>query len=208
MLVWRLWPLSEEELFERGKEQMEKGTLFDMKRAVERLSGAARETIIRTTPYKEEIAEFRQKLEAVKAPTPSEAQRFFQQGELVAKARQSRRPPSRVWSNLIACSAMSRPRRHWVQRAAGRWRTWKKTAESGAVQERTSRAGSGPTSCEPRANMPTPNASGPASSSFTATIPRRGDPAGSPQSPAEIACPNYSPRRTRRPQRDHLCGFA
>ena len=70
-LVWRFWPLGEEELFERGKAEMDKGTLYDMQRAwsdyLEPLEKKYPEHA-----YKDEVAEFRRRLEAAKAPPPGD----------------------------------------------------------------------------------------------------------------------------------------
>ncbi len=114
-LVWRFLPLSEEQLFERGKEQMEKGTLFDMTRAWTDYL----EPLEKNHPdhaYKDEVAEFRRRWEAAKSPTPSEAQRFYQQGELLQKQGDSA-GAQRVWTNLIAAFGEVQAEKAWVQRA-------------------------------------------------------------------------------------------
>jgi TolA-binding protein len=70
-------------------------------------------------PYKAEVAAMRRKLEDAQAPsppTPSEAQRFFQQGELLRK-QGNPAAAQEIWTNLIAAFSEVESEKEWVNRA-------------------------------------------------------------------------------------------
>jgi serine/threonine-protein kinase len=113
VLAWKFWPLSQDQLYERGARLMESGAEVDMQRAwTDYLDPLERE--YPEHRYKEEVEKLRQKWEAARAP--SEAQRFFQQGELLA--RQGNPAAARqMWHNLIDAFAEVEAEKAWVERA-------------------------------------------------------------------------------------------
>jgi tRNA A-37 threonylcarbamoyl transferase component Bud32 len=115
ILTWKFWPLNQDELYQRGAKLMESDSLYDMKQAwTEYL-----EPLERDYPdhaYKEEVAAFRLKWEAAKAPHPSEAQLFFQQGELLHK-QGNPAAARQVWRSLIDVFADVDAEKEWVNRA-------------------------------------------------------------------------------------------
>lgn len=114
-LAWRLWPLNQDQLFERGSELMASESLYDMHRAwAEYLDPL--EKRYPDHPYQEKLAEFRQKWEAAKSPYLTEGQRFFLQGELLLK--QGNPTAARaVWRNLIDAFGEVESEKLWVTRA-------------------------------------------------------------------------------------------
>jgi len=107
--------LNQDELYQRGAKLMESDSLYDMKQAwTEYL-----EPLERDYPdhaYKEEVAALRLKWEAAKAPHPSEAQLFFQQGELLHK-QGNPAAARQVWRNLIDVFEDVDAEKEWVNRA-------------------------------------------------------------------------------------------
>jgi serine/threonine protein kinase len=115
ILTWALWPLNQDQLFERGAKLMESDNLAEMQHAwVDYLDPL--QTRFPDNPYQEKVEAFRLKLDAAKSRHPGEAQRFFQQGELLrqqgnlAAARQ-------IWSSLIDVFQEVDSEKEWVQRA-------------------------------------------------------------------------------------------
>ena len=116
ILTWKLWPLSERELYERGAKLMETGSLYDMKYAWTEYLGPLEERYP-DHAYQNELADFRLKWEAAKAPQqPSEAQRFFQQGELLQK-QGNHAGAQHLWRNLIDAFGEVKADKEWVSRA-------------------------------------------------------------------------------------------
>lgn len=114
-LAWRLWPLNQDQLFERGAELMETESTYDMHRAwTEYLEPLERR--YPDHPYQEKVAAYKKKWEAAKSPQPSEAQRFFQQGELLLKEGHPR-DAQNVWRNLIDAFGDIDAEKKWVERA-------------------------------------------------------------------------------------------
>jgi serine/threonine-protein kinase len=117
-LVWTFWPHSEHDLFERGAALMASDQRVDWERAWrEYLEPLERR--FPGHPYQEEVARFRQQLEASRAPAvPGEAQRFYQQGEAlrqqgnVAAARD-------VWRGVVDAFGEVEAEKEWVRRAEG-----------------------------------------------------------------------------------------
>jgi len=115
-VTWMLWPLSEREMYERGAKLMESESLFDMKRAWTEYFGPMEERYP-NHPYQDELADFRRRWEAAKAPPqPSEAQRFFLQGEQLHK-QGNRAAAKEVWRNVIDAFGDVPVERDWVNRA-------------------------------------------------------------------------------------------
>jgi hypothetical protein len=115
ILVWTFWPASAGYLFEHGARLMASERLGDMERAWnEYLEPLERR--YPDHPYRADVDRFRQKLQDARTPAPSEAQRFFRQGEQrlrvgdVQGARQ-------VWRNLIDVFRGAGAEAEWVQRA-------------------------------------------------------------------------------------------
>jgi predicted Ser/Thr protein kinase len=115
VLTWKLWPSSQDELYAGGAKLMESDSLFDMQRAwrdyLEPL-----ESRYPGHPYKEKVEEFRQRLEAAQSPHPSEAKRFFQQGEHL-KQQGDFAAAYQVWHGLIDAFEPVEAEKEWVERA-------------------------------------------------------------------------------------------
>jgi serine/threonine-protein kinase len=118
LLTWKLWPLSQDELYQRGAKLMESESLYDMQTAWrEYLEPLERN--YPDHPYKAEVAALRAKWEVARAPAAapsSEAQRFFQQGELLQKQGNPGAAQA-VWTNLIAVFGEVESEKEWVSRA-------------------------------------------------------------------------------------------
>jgi hypothetical protein len=115
VLVWGFWPLSEDQLFQRGAKLMESESLYDMNRAWSEYLEPL-ETRYPNHPYKEPVASYRKKWHAAKLPRVSEAQRFFQQGEMQLK--QGNAAGARlIWTNLIDVFGEVESEKEWVSRA-------------------------------------------------------------------------------------------
>lgn len=115
LVAWKVWPLSEDELFARGSQLMESEKLVDMQAAWREYLDPL-ETRFPDHAYKEKVAEYRRKWESMKAPTPSEAQRFYQQGELLRK-HGNLVSAEQVWRSLIDVFEDVDAEKEWVQRA-------------------------------------------------------------------------------------------
>jgi serine/threonine-protein kinase len=116
ILVWAFWPLSQDQLYERGARLMESGRLYDMQMAWSEYLDPL-ETRYPNHPYKEQVDAFRLKRQAALAGQPaSEAQRFFQLGEF-HKRQGDLAGAQQVWRNLIAVFGAVETDREWVQRA-------------------------------------------------------------------------------------------
>jgi tRNA A-37 threonylcarbamoyl transferase component Bud32 len=115
ILTWKSWPLNQDELYQRGAKLMESPSLSDMKLAwTEYLEPLERD--FPDHPYQEEVAALRLKWEAAKAPHPSEAQLFFQQGELMQK-QGNPKAARNVWRSLIDAFGEVDAEKEWVNRA-------------------------------------------------------------------------------------------
>jgi predicted Ser/Thr protein kinase len=100
ILVWTFWPLDEQALYEHGAQMMASARLADMEAAwSEYLEPLQRR--FPDHPYRAEVERFRAKLEAGRAPLPSEAQRLYRQG--VQRLQQGDVTGARqIWRNLSA----------------------------------------------------------------------------------------------------------
>ena len=115
VLAWGLWPLNQEQLYQRGAKLMETENLTEMQHAwsdyLEPL-----ESRFPDHPYKEKVDEFRTKWEAAKTAHPSEAQRFFHQGE-VLQQQGNLAEARKVWSSVIDVFQDVDTEKAWVARA-------------------------------------------------------------------------------------------
>jgi serine/threonine-protein kinase len=126
ILVWRFWPLNQDELYQRGAKLMESESLYDMNQAwSEYLEPLERG--YPDHPYKEQVAALRLKWESAKVPHPSEAQLFFQQGELMQK-QGNPAEARKVWRNLIDAFGEVDAEKEWVERASRALRDLEKAA--------------------------------------------------------------------------------
>ena len=131
IVAWKSWPLSQEELYQRGANLMESESLYDMKQGwTEYLEPLDRNHP--GHPYKEEVAAFRLKWETAQLPHSSEAQRFFQQGELLQKQGNSA-AAQKVWRNLIDAFSDIPSEKEWVHQAR---RALSDTEKAGANKDR------------------------------------------------------------------------
>ncbi len=115
ILTWTFWPLGPDQLFERGRQLMAKGDPYSIQHAWTDYLGPL-ETNYPDHPYQEEVEAFRLKRDLARSLQASEAQRFFQQGELLHKQGQVQEA-QKVWSNLIAAFGAVEAEKEWVQRA-------------------------------------------------------------------------------------------
>jgi serine/threonine protein kinase len=114
-VTWKLWPASQDELFHGGEKLMQSTSLYDMERAWSDYLGPL-ESRYPEHPYKEQVAEFRAKWENAKSPHPSEAQRFFQQGELLQK-QGNPAAAQKIWTSLIDAFGEVDAEKMWVGKA-------------------------------------------------------------------------------------------
>jgi tetratricopeptide (TPR) repeat protein len=115
VVVWTFWPLNEQQLFERGERLMKTGEMVDMERAWREYFGPLQNRFP-DHPYQEELAHYRQVLEEARAPQPSEAQRFFHQGELL-RQQGNLTAAAQTWRNLVAAFGGVDAAQEWVMRA-------------------------------------------------------------------------------------------
>jgi hypothetical protein len=115
VIVWTFWPLSMETLYARGAKLMASERLADMQEAwgeyLEPLN-----TRYPDHPYQEEVKKFRLKLQAAEAPGPTEAQRFYQQGERLQQDGDLK-GAQRVWQATILVFKDVEREQQWVRRA-------------------------------------------------------------------------------------------
>jgi serine/threonine-protein kinase len=118
VLVYALWPVSNETLYQRGAELMASDSISDWKKAFEDYFDPL-EKRDPDHPYKKEVAEFRKRLDAAlrgdEAP-PGEAERFFRLGE---RQRQDGdfTGARRTWQNLVRAFGYVPQERTWVDQA-------------------------------------------------------------------------------------------
>lgn len=115
LIVWAFWPLDMEALYSRGAALMKSGRPSDMEEAwrdyFEPLNRRFPEH-----PYKEDVDKYKGMLDAARATAPTEAQRFYQQGERLAQVGQLVEA-KRVWQNLIEAFHDVEREKDWVRRA-------------------------------------------------------------------------------------------
>jgi tRNA A-37 threonylcarbamoyl transferase component Bud32 len=115
IFTYGLWPLSEDEMYKRGAGLMERGSLADMQRAWTEYLGPL-ENGYPEHRYKEELEKYRRKWENAKSAQPSEAQRFYQQGELL-RQQGNWAAAAHVWQNVIDVFKDVDAEKAWVRRA-------------------------------------------------------------------------------------------
>lgn len=115
IIVWTFWPLSEQQLFEHGEQLMKSGELHDMERAWREYFEPL-ESRFPDHPYQEHLAKYRLALDSARAPYPCEAQRFYQQGELL-RQQGNLAGAAQVWRNLVVAFEGVEPAKDWVLRA-------------------------------------------------------------------------------------------
>src|SRR5262245_3076090 len=115
LIAWAFWPLDQDTLFQRGAKLMASSRLSDMNEAFRDYFDPL-ERRFPDHPYKEEVEKFRIRHEALKNPTPSEAQHFFQLGQRLRQEGNDR-AAREVWSSLVIAFEGSDADRDWVQRA-------------------------------------------------------------------------------------------
>jgi serine/threonine-protein kinase len=115
VIVWTFWPAGERSLFEHGAALMETGQLVEMEHAwTDYFEPLNRR--FPNHPYAAELERYRQQLEAARSPEPSEAQRFYRQGEALLRQGDVR-AAGRTWRNLVAVFQDVDAERDWVGRA-------------------------------------------------------------------------------------------
>ncbi len=135
-LVWTFWPLGPDALFERGAALMATAKPADWELAWREYL----EPLERRFPghaYQEEVAGFRKKIEAARLAehTPSDAQRFFQQGERLRQEGHFHQA-QQVWRNLVTVFSGVAAEEEWVRRAQ---KSLDELAKVAAIEERWQR---------------------------------------------------------------------
>jgi serine/threonine protein kinase len=113
VIVWTFWPASPETLFQRGAELMAQKDPASWDRAWKEFFQPLNERYP-DHPHRAEVEQFRKQFEAAQAPT--EAQRFFQQGERLRRDGQTA-AAARLWKNLVTVFAGDESAKEWVARA-------------------------------------------------------------------------------------------
>ena len=116
-IVWAFWPLSADALFERGSKLMASKRQADWERAWEEYLGPLNANFP-DHPYQEEVVGFKKKIDTARrnAEVPSEAQRFYLQGQRLFKEGQFKQAQT-VWNNLIQAFAGVDEEKEWFERA-------------------------------------------------------------------------------------------
>ena len=117
ILAYGFWPANQEYLYRHGAGLMERGNLFDMQRAwTEYLGppGGTRFPSIRIRTRSRNIGSNAQ--EAAKSAQPTEAQRFYQQGEQL-RQQGNWAAAALVWRNVVDVFKEVDVEKEWVQRA-------------------------------------------------------------------------------------------
>jgi serine/threonine-protein kinase len=128
IIVWTFWPMSEQQLFERGEQLMKSGERHDMERAWREYFEPL-ESRFPNHPYQEQLATYRLALDTARSPLPSEAQRFYQQGELL-RQQGNLAAAAEMWRNLVAAFDGLEPAHDWVMRAERGLMELEKAAEN------------------------------------------------------------------------------
>ena len=115
ILVWTFWPLSEQQLFDRGEALMKTGEMANMERAWREYFQPLQDRYP-NHPYQEQVEKYRLALEAARSPQASEAQRFFQQGEQLRQQGDFGRAKA-VWQNVVAAFRDVDAEKEWVHRS-------------------------------------------------------------------------------------------
>jgi hypothetical protein len=115
-IVWAFWPLSADALFEHGAKLMASPRQADWERAWDEYLGPLN-TNYPDHPYQEQVAGFKKKIDAARrgAETPSEAQRFYFQGQRLFKEGQFKQAKS-MWDNVVLVFSGVEEEKEWVER--------------------------------------------------------------------------------------------
>jgi serine/threonine-protein kinase len=120
VLAWTFWPASARGLYEKASRLMASPDATDWELAWREYLQPLGERFP-DHPYQQQVAEFRQRIEAARAKDKaggvSEAQRFYSQGKLL---RQNGNPAAAraVWQNLVNVFADVPAEAEWVRRAS------------------------------------------------------------------------------------------
>jgi hypothetical protein len=114
-IAWAFWPPDQETLFRKGAELMASSRPADAERAWRDYLQPLQDRFP-DHPYQEEVAGFAAKLEALRNPSASEAQRFFQLGERLRKDGNDA-AALHIWQSLIAAFDGIDAEKNWVRQA-------------------------------------------------------------------------------------------
>jgi serine/threonine-protein kinase len=116
-IVWAFWPMSAQSLFDHGAKLMASQRQADWDRAWNEYFQPLNSNFP-NHPYQKEVAEFQKQIDDARrrAETPSEAQRFYLQGQRLFKEGQFL-PAKKVWDNMIQVFAGIDEEKDWVKRA-------------------------------------------------------------------------------------------
>lgn len=114
VLAWTFWPMSSAQLYERGAELMAQEHIVDKERAWrEYLEPLNRQ--FPDHPYQAEVQKLREQLDDARHPVPSEAQRFYQRGEML-RQQGDLRGAQATWANVVEAFGDVEEERKWVER--------------------------------------------------------------------------------------------
>jgi tetratricopeptide (TPR) repeat protein len=116
VILWSFWPLSMQTLYTRGAALMSSDRLADKQEAWRDYLAPLNERFP-DHPYHAEVDKFRRLLEAAESTKPTEAQRFFQQGDRLRQEGDFE-GARRVWQNTIAVFGDIDSEQEGVRRAA------------------------------------------------------------------------------------------
>jgi serine/threonine-protein kinase len=116
-IVWAFWPLSADALYERGSKLMASSRQADWERAWEEFLEPLN-TNYPDHPYQNEVAGFKKKIDTARrgAEIPSEAQRFYLQGQRLFKEGQFKQAKG-MWDNVIQVFSGVDEDKEWVERS-------------------------------------------------------------------------------------------
>jgi hypothetical protein len=131
-IVWAFWPASAESLFNSGARLMASTHLADWETARREYFEPLNQRYP-DHPFQEEVAAFLKQIDAARSgDRPSEAQRFFRQGEQLRKDGQFVQA-RRVWLNLQQAFAGVDSEKEWVERTD---KALKELDEAASAKER------------------------------------------------------------------------
>ncbi len=117
-IAWAFWPANAQTLFENGSRLMASTRPGDWERAWRDYLQPL-EDRFSDHPYQEELVRFREKLDAHRRgvpPIPSEAQRFFKQGERLREEGQWQ-AARKVWENVVLVFEDVEADKEWVRKS-------------------------------------------------------------------------------------------
>ncbi len=115
VIVWTFWPMSAQALFERGAELMAKENPADWELAWREYFAPLNKRYPEH-PYQKELEEFREKLEASRQRTGSEARRFFSQADRLRQEGQFVQA-KRIWENVVQVFQHVPAEAEWVRKS-------------------------------------------------------------------------------------------